>query len=135
MNYYCGIIFRFSLPNLIANELKKLVPKAIFTTNPCRIQYCTREIVVFRANLVAKFLQGSLYKPPREEIGSCVRKYSHQFLTRVKLLFVGHKNYCRSRSSQSIFVICFNSSLGIWLLSEVISTSRFNCYWRSIWNL
>lgn len=66
------LIFRFGLPNLVTDELKKLVPKAVFATNPCRIQYCTREIVVFRANLVTKFLQGSLYKPPREDIGNCV---------------------------------------------------------------
>lgn len=53
-------------------DVKKIFPKAIFTTNPCRIQYCTREIVVFRADLVPKFLQGTLHKPSKDEIGDFV---------------------------------------------------------------
>ncbi|KAG5866920.1 hypothetical protein JTB14_013530 [Gonioctena quinquepunctata] len=65
---------RFALPEFVTGEMKRLYPKAIFATNPCRLQYCTREIVLFRADLVPKFLQGTLHKPARDEIADCVKR-------------------------------------------------------------
>lgn len=52
--------------------MHRTVPNAIFATNPCRIQYCSKEIVVFRADLMAKFIQGTLHKPSKEETPKCV---------------------------------------------------------------
>ncbi|XP_049825569.1 DNA polymerase epsilon subunit 2 [Aethina tumida] len=66
------IIPRLQLPSYVTEDLKKIIPKAIFTTNPCRIQYCNREIVLMRADLVAKFLQATLYKPQKDEIADCL---------------------------------------------------------------
>ncbi|XP_072385844.1 DNA polymerase epsilon subunit 2 isoform X1 [Diabrotica undecimpunctata] len=65
---------RFALPDYVTTDFKKLLPKATFTTNPCRIQYCTREIVVFRADLMPKFLQGTLHKPKKEELSESMRR-------------------------------------------------------------
>ncbi|CAG9764814.1 unnamed protein product [Ceutorhynchus assimilis] len=68
------IVPRPSLPNFITEEMKRVLPKAIFATNPCRIQYCTKEIVVFRADILAKLLQGTLRKPSKEETPKCITK-------------------------------------------------------------
>ncbi|XP_066152304.1 DNA polymerase epsilon subunit 2 [Euwallacea fornicatus] len=68
------IVPRFELPKCVTEDIERTVPNAIFATNPCRIQYCTKEIVVFRADIVAKLLQGSLHKPRQEDIPKCVTK-------------------------------------------------------------
>ncbi|KAF6029223.1 POLE2 [Bugula neritina] len=43
--------------------LTKQVKSAIFTTNPCRIQYCTKEIVVFREDLIPKMFKCRVNSP------------------------------------------------------------------------
>ncbi|CAH1112216.1 unnamed protein product [Psylliodes chrysocephalus] len=68
------LVPRFGLPSYITSDIKKLIPKAIFATNPCRIQYCTREIVIFRGDLMPKLLQGTLKKPSKDEIPECIRR-------------------------------------------------------------
>ncbi|XP_057662767.1 DNA polymerase epsilon subunit 2 [Diorhabda carinulata] len=65
---------RFALPSYVTGDMKKVLPKAIFTTNPCRIQYCTRELTLFRADLMPKLLQGTLHKPSKDEIPDCIRR-------------------------------------------------------------
>ncbi|KAJ8980174.1 hypothetical protein NQ317_011418 [Molorchus minor] len=68
------IVPRLPLPSCVTSEMTKILPKAIFTTNPCRLQYCTREIALFRADIVAKLLQGTLYKPSSDEIAHCAKR-------------------------------------------------------------
>ncbi|KAH1001037.1 hypothetical protein HUJ04_013299 [Dendroctonus ponderosae] len=65
---------RLALPNFVTDEMGQALPNAIFASNPCRIQYCTKEIVVFRADVLAKFLQGTLYKPAKQEISKAVTR-------------------------------------------------------------
>lgn len=60
--------FRPALPKIISQEFKKIIPRSWFTSNPCRIQYCTREIVVYKSELISKFVQESLHKPPKDKI-------------------------------------------------------------------
>lgn len=67
------------LPSSVTSEFTKFVRNAVFTTNPCRIQYCNREIVVFRADVCAKLMQGTLHKPDKDDIGDCVRIPDHAF--------------------------------------------------------
>ncbi|KAB0803350.1 hypothetical protein PPYR_00320 [Photinus pyralis] len=62
------ILPRFPLPSHVTEEFQKSVPSAIFTTNPCRLQYYTKEIVLFRADILPKLMQGALEKPQIEEI-------------------------------------------------------------------
>lgn len=64
--------FRFPLPTYVTDELSKFVPKSIFATSPCRIQYCTKEIVLFRADVLAKLMQGTLHKPDKENTSDYV---------------------------------------------------------------
>lgn len=37
-----------ALPSYFTAELSALLPGAVFATNPCRIRYFSRELVVFR---------------------------------------------------------------------------------------
>ncbi|KAF5292819.1 hypothetical protein FQA39_LY13864 [Lamprigera yunnana] len=61
------ILPRFPLPSTLTDEFKKVVPNAIFTTNPCRLQSYTREIALVRADILNKLIQGSLYKPEKDD--------------------------------------------------------------------
>ncbi|XP_078034592.1 DNA polymerase epsilon subunit 2 [Augochlora pura] len=54
---------RSPIPKNISEEFTKNVPGAIFTTNPCRIQYCTKEIVVLREDILTKMCRNTLQFP------------------------------------------------------------------------
>lgn len=57
------ILPRSPLPKHITEDFRKNVPGAIFTTNPCRIQYCTKEIVILREDILTKMCRNALYFP------------------------------------------------------------------------
>ncbi|XP_014671894.1 PREDICTED: DNA polymerase epsilon subunit 2-like [Priapulus caudatus] len=57
------ILPRPRLPAAITGEFERRVPQATFTSNPCRVQYCTQEIVVFRENAVAKTCRNCVRLP------------------------------------------------------------------------
>ncbi|CAG8717777.1 14973_t:CDS:2, partial [Dentiscutata heterogama] len=42
------------IPNMYTSRLKSKIPKAVFASNPCRIKYCSQEIVIFREDIVYK---------------------------------------------------------------------------------
>uniref|UniRef100_A0A4W6EPI5 DNA polymerase epsilon subunit n=1 Tax=Lates calcarifer TaxID=8187 RepID=A0A4W6EPI5_LATCA len=51
------ILPRPPLADHITEEFRQRVPFSVFTTNPCRIQYCSQEIVIIREDLVNKMCQ------------------------------------------------------------------------------
>ncbi|CAG5118666.1 unnamed protein product, partial [Candidula unifasciata] len=57
------ILPRPTIPNSITEAFRKKVPGAVFTSNPCRIQYCTQEIVVFREDIVTKMCRNCVKFP------------------------------------------------------------------------
>nr|CAB3265005.1 DNA polymerase epsilon subunit 2 [Phallusia mammillata] len=57
------ILPRPALPSIVTEDFVRKVPNAIFTSNPCRIQYCTQEIVIFREDIVKKMCRNSLKCP------------------------------------------------------------------------
>nr|XP_006632293.1 PREDICTED: DNA polymerase epsilon subunit 2 [Lepisosteus oculatus] len=57
------ILPRPPLAEHITEEFRQKVPFSVFTTNPCRIQYCTQEIVVFREDLVNKMCRNCVRFP------------------------------------------------------------------------
>uniref|UniRef100_A0A8C5QHH1 DNA polymerase epsilon subunit n=1 Tax=Leptobrachium leishanense TaxID=445787 RepID=A0A8C5QHH1_9ANUR len=57
------ILPRPPIADHITEEFRQRVPFSIFTTNPCRIQYCTQEIVVFREDLVNKMCRNCVHFP------------------------------------------------------------------------
>ena len=54
------ILPRASLPKSILSGFIKRVPGTILATNPCRIQYCTKEIVVLREDILTKLCRNTL---------------------------------------------------------------------------
>lgn len=55
---------RPAIPACLASGLLKVWPRTKLATNPCRLQYCTQQIVVCRLDLMAKFCRNTLHFPP-----------------------------------------------------------------------
>ena len=58
-----NILPRPPIPSCLTKEFQAKVPFVTFATNPCRIQYCTQEIVVFREDLVNKMCRNCIHLP------------------------------------------------------------------------
>ncbi|XP_055613280.1 DNA polymerase epsilon subunit 2 [Uranotaenia lowii] len=58
-----NILPRPPLPEFLVADLKKRYPRTVLTTNPCRIQYCTQQIVVCRMDLVTKLCRNTIHFP------------------------------------------------------------------------
>ncbi|XP_033014738.1 DNA polymerase epsilon subunit 2 isoform X1 [Lacerta agilis] len=58
-----SILPRPPLPENITEEFKQQVPFSVFTTNPCRVQYCSQEIIIFREDLVNKMCRNCVRFP------------------------------------------------------------------------
>ncbi|CAI5703471.1 unnamed protein product [Peronospora effusa] len=58
---------RHPLPDLCTRELIRKVPNVMCSTNPCRIRYYTRDIVIFRDNLQQKMQRHAILPPMSSE--------------------------------------------------------------------
>ena len=67
---YANIYPRPAMPDHITEDLRALVPKARFVSNPCRVQFCTREMVIFREDIVTKMCRNCIYFPEEGDIPS-----------------------------------------------------------------
>ncbi|CAK1589796.1 unnamed protein product [Parnassius mnemosyne] len=64
-----NILPRPAIPNSVTKDIReKLGDSVVFTTNPCRIQYCTQEIIVLRQDLVTKMCRNSIHFPDTGDI-------------------------------------------------------------------
>lgn len=64
-----NILPRPPIPNYVTEDMRhKLGDSVIFTTNPCRLQYCTQEIVIIRQDLVMKMCRNSIHFPETGDI-------------------------------------------------------------------
>ncbi|KAJ8874034.1 hypothetical protein PR048_024874 [Dryococelus australis] len=63
-----NILPRPALPSHIAEEFLSRLPSAVLATNPCRLQYCTQEIIVVRQDLVTKLCRNTIHFPSSGEI-------------------------------------------------------------------
>ncbi|KAK2879271.1 hypothetical protein Q8A67_020062 [Cirrhinus molitorella] len=57
------VLPRPPLAENITEEFRQRVPFSVFTTNPCRIQYCSQEMVVIREDLVNKMCRNCVRLP------------------------------------------------------------------------
>lgn len=57
------ILPRAPLPQQICTEIKRSLPRTKLATNPCRLQYCTQQIAVCRADLVTKLCRNTINFP------------------------------------------------------------------------
>ncbi|KAF6141158.1 hypothetical protein GIB67_006603 [Kingdonia uniflora] len=61
------VLPRCALPHYLTEELQKHIPHAIFSSNPCRIKFCTQEIVIFRQDLLYRMRRSCLIPPSTED--------------------------------------------------------------------
>ncbi|GIY98930.1 DNA polymerase epsilon subunit 2 [Caerostris extrusa] len=80
------ILPRPSIPVSFLGDFMKKVPKAIFTSNPCHLQYCTQDIVVFREDIISKMCRNSIYTP-----------WEHEEKVDIPNLFVKHVVVCADK--------------------------------------
>lgn len=52
--HLCFLLFRPPIPESLTEEFRRLVPRCVFTTNPCRIQYCTQQLYIIRIDGLLK---------------------------------------------------------------------------------
>ena len=58
---------RSALPGSISKQVTSRIPKAVFATSPCRIQYLGQEIVVMREDMMSKMLRNTICIKSEEE--------------------------------------------------------------------
>lgn len=63
-----NILPRTGIPECLAEGLKKHYPRTILATNPCRLQYCTQQILLFKMDLLSKFCRNTIFFPDTENI-------------------------------------------------------------------
>ncbi|KAJ3006469.1 DNA polymerase epsilon subunit 2 [Thoreauomyces humboldtii] len=61
-----NILPRPHVPDHFTARVRQRVPNAKFVSNPCRIRYCTQEIVVFREDLVNRMRRNCIVAPSEE---------------------------------------------------------------------
>ena len=57
------ILPRPPLPRYCTQSLRQRLPRATFTTNPCRIRYFTKELLVYRNDVTSQLQKASLLPP------------------------------------------------------------------------
>lgn len=57
------ILPRPALPQILTDEFCRKLPNVSFSSNPCRIQYCSQDIVIFCENIMHKMVQNCLKYP------------------------------------------------------------------------
>ena len=65
---YAKIFPSPAIPDFISRELSSRIENAIFATNPCRVQFCTQEIVIFREDVVSKMCRNCVYFPESGDV-------------------------------------------------------------------
>ncbi|KAG2331878.1 hypothetical protein Bca4012_018550 [Brassica carinata] len=61
------VLPRCGLPNYLTEELRDVIPNAIFSSNPCRVKFYSQEIVFFRKDLLYQMRRSCLIPPSTEE--------------------------------------------------------------------
>ena len=60
-----NILPRPPIPSVLTSDLTSRVPTAQFCSNPCRLQFCTREIVLFRDDILGKLCRHCVRFPSK----------------------------------------------------------------------
>ncbi|KAI9355246.1 DNA polymerase alpha/epsilon subunit B-domain-containing protein [Pilaira anomala] len=65
------------IPPSFIGRMQQKVRKFTFTTNPCRIRYCTQELVIFREDMLSKIWRNTLLTPNLEIDDDPIRHLVH----------------------------------------------------------
>lgn len=60
--------YRPPFADCITHYFQEKVPNVVVATNPFRIRYCTKNIVVFREDILTKLCRNSIYFPSNSDI-------------------------------------------------------------------
>ncbi|XP_026478828.1 DNA polymerase epsilon subunit 2-like [Ctenocephalides felis] len=60
---------RLPIPECLATSLLKKIPRVKLATNPCRLQYCTQQVLVCRADLLTKMCRNAVKFPTEGDLG------------------------------------------------------------------
>ncbi|XP_010489310.1 PREDICTED: DNA polymerase epsilon subunit B-like isoform X2 [Camelina sativa] len=78
------VLPRCSLPNYLTEELRGIIPNAIFSSNPCRVKFYNQDIVFFRQDVVYRMSRSCLISlsseetnDPFEDLDSTIIHQSH----------------------------------------------------------
>ncbi|KAL1130189.1 hypothetical protein AAG570_013127 [Ranatra chinensis] len=63
-----NILPRPEFPDTLVAELKNRLKHLTLASNPCRIRYCTQEIVLIRENILTKLCRNSIHFPETKDI-------------------------------------------------------------------
>ncbi|CAL8111184.1 unnamed protein product [Orchesella dallaii] len=80
---FVNIFPRPPFADCITGLLREKVKNVLFASNPLRIKYCTKEIVIFREDIMTKMYRNSLYFPSTGNI-------AHHFVSTL----IGQGNLC-----------------------------------------
>ncbi|RHZ75887.1 hypothetical protein Glove_208g67 [Diversispora epigaea] len=69
-----GILPQRQISDLYTARLKRKLPNAVFASNPCRIKYCSQELVVFREDIIHKFKRYSVEPSKLQNDQDCLEK-------------------------------------------------------------
>jgi len=58
-----NILPRPPISDRLTEDIKSQVPFCEFLSNPCRIQYCSQEIVIYREDIINKMCRNSIHLP------------------------------------------------------------------------
>lgn len=61
-----NILPRPPIPSVLTSDITMRIPNVHFCSNPCRIQFCTREVVVFREDILPKMSRHCVRFPSEE---------------------------------------------------------------------
>ncbi|KAK0046882.1 DNA polymerase epsilon subunit 2-like isoform X1 [Biomphalaria pfeifferi] len=106
------ILPRPTIPNSITEAFRKKVPSAIFSSNPCRIQYCTQEIIIFREDIVTKLCRNCVRFP---KDGNIPMHFAKSIISQAHL--------CPLPLHVSPVYWAYDSSLRLYPLPDVIVTA------------
>lgn len=76
-----NIIPRPPLPTTIVQDLLKKNKRIILASNPCRLQYCTQQIVVCRLDLLRKLCRNTIKFPDSGQLSDHVRSFRFFLIT------------------------------------------------------
>jgi DNA polymerase epsilon subunit 2 len=71
-----NILPRFPIQSFYVQDLMKKCKRVICATNPCRLQYCTQQIVVFRYDLMKKLCRNTIRFPEDGDLADHVSSYT-----------------------------------------------------------
>ena len=64
------ILPRPPIPDVLTQHFRERVPQSVFASNPCRLQYCTQEMVIFREDLVMKMCRNCVRFPSEGDMSA-----------------------------------------------------------------